>query len=103
MRYSLQTNLQDLITDLTDEQLNQTIEYCRSHKETLTLAWVSTTTEDLQHLLVVCYQEQQDRQAYDYLTKDQLADILGNDNAHYVWDGDDLCYLAHPNCDDRNY
>ena len=84
MRYSLQTNLQDLITDLTDEQLKQTIEYCRSHKETLTLAWVSTTTEDLQYLLVVCYQEQQDRQAYDYLTKDQLADILGNDNAHYV-------------------
>jgi hypothetical protein len=103
MRYSLQTNLQDLITELTDEQLNQTIEWCRSHKETLTLPWVGRTIEDLQYLLIVCYQEQKDRDAYDYLTKDQLADMLGNDNAHYVWDGDDLLYLAHPHCDDRNY
>jgi len=103
MRYSLQNNLMDLITDLTDEQLSQTIEYCRDLKAELTLPWVGSTIEDLQYLLIVCYQEQQDRDAYDYLTKDQLADILGNDNAHYVWDGDDLCYLAHPNCDERNY
>jgi len=102
MRYSLQTNLQELITYLTDEQLSQTIEYCRSCRVKEFMEW-SVITEDLQDLLIVCYQEQMEREAYDYLTKDQLADILGNDNAHYVWDGDDLCYLAHPNCDDRNY
>jgi len=102
MTYNLTTNLQDLITDLSDEQLSQTIEYCRSRKGELTTEW-SVIIEDLQDLLLVCYQEQQQRDAYDYLTKDQLADILGNDNAHYVWDGDDLCYLAHPNCDERNY
>ena len=103
MRYTLQTNLQDLITDLTDEQLSQTIEHCRGRRGELTTEW-SAVIEDLQDLLLVCYQEQQDREATtDYLTMDQLADILGNDNAHYVWNGDDLCYLAHPHCDDRNY
>ena len=102
MQHSLQTNLQELITYLSDEQLSQTIEYCRSRKGELTTEW-SAIIEDLQDLLMVCYQEQMEREAYDYLTKDQLADILGNDNAHYVWDGDDLCYLAHPHCDDRNY
>jgi len=39
----------------------------------------------------------------DYLTQDQVADLLGNDRAHYAWDGDDLFYLAHPDQREENY
>lgn len=98
-----QTNLADLITELSNEQLNQTIEWLRGCRGVIDNEW-SLISDDLKDLLLVCFTEQQDREATtDYLTKDQLADILGNDNAHYVWNGDDLCYLAWPNCNQANY
>ena len=100
MTYNELTNLQELITYLSDEQLQATIEWCRR--------WINPDVdcildEELKDLLVVCHTEQMERKAYDYLTKDQLADLLGNDNAHYAWDGDDLYYLAHPDQKDSNY
>jgi len=103
MTYREQTNLADLITELTDAQLDQTIEWLRGSPAVIDSGW-SAISDDLKDLLLVCFTEQQDREATsDYLTKDQLADILGNDNAHYVWNGDDLCYLAWPNCNQANY
>ena len=39
----------------------------------------------------------------EYLTKDQVADMLGNDQYHHVQDGDDLFYLAHPDQREENY
>ena len=87
-------NLQKLVTYLTDEQLEQTIQWCSAD---------IGNNEDLANLIQVCQLEQIDRKAYDYLTQDQTADLLGNDNAHYVWDGDDLYYLAHPDQHDDNY
>ena len=39
----------------------------------------------------------------DYLTKDQVADLLGNDQYHHVQDGDDLFYLAYPDQREENY
>jgi hypothetical protein len=53
--------------------------------------------------IILLIEEQDHRNNIDYLTQDQTADLLGNDNAHYVWNGDDLYYLAHPEQDDRNY
>ena len=89
-------NLQQLVTYLSDEQLDQTIEWCTVAN--------SDDDEDLINLLQVCIAEQQEREAHDkWLTKDQVADMLGNDSAHYVWDGDDLYYLAHPDQHDDNY
>ena len=95
MTYNELTNLQQLITYLSDEQLQATIEWCTVAN--------SENDEEIMALLNTCWLEQQERKAYDYLTKDQLADLLGNDNAHYVWDGDDLYYLAHPDQHDDNY
>ena len=88
-------NLQQLVTYLSDEQLEQTIEWCTIAND--------ENDEDFMQLLNICVMEQQERKAYDYLTQDQTADLLGNDNAHYVWDGDDLFYLAHPDQNDDNY
>ena len=87
-------NLQQLVTYLTDEQLEHTIRWCSTD---------IGNNEDLANLLQVCQLEQMERKAYDYLTQDQTADLLGNDNAYYVWDGDDLYYLAHPDQHDDNY
>ena len=103
MTYREQSNLADLITELTDAQLDQTIEWLRGTAAVNGSEW-SAISDDLKGLLLVCFTEQQDREATtNYLTKDQLADILGHDNAHYVWNSDDLCYLAHPNCNQANY
>ena len=88
-------NLQQLITYLSDEQLQQTIEWCTVAND--------ENDEEITQLLNICAMELQERQACDYLTQDQTADLLGNDNAHYVWDGDDLYYLAHPDQNDDNY
>ena len=93
--YDQLCNLQQLVTYLSDEQLEQTIEWCTVAN--------SDCDEEIMQLLNICVAEQQERQAYDYLTLDQTADLLGNDNAHYVWDGDDLYYLAHPDQNDDNY
>ena len=93
--YDQLCNLQQLITYLSDEQLQQTIEWC-------TIA-NSDNDEEIMQLLNICIDEQIERKAYDYLTLDQTADLLGNDNAYYVWDGDDLFYLAHPDQREENY
>ena len=88
-------NLQKLVTYLTDEQLEQTIEWCSAD---------IGNNEDLANLIQVCMAEQQERESHGkWLTKDQVADLLGNNSAHYVWDGDDLFYLAHPDKNDDNY
>jgi len=99
MTYDQLTNLQQLITYLSDKQLEETLEWCAIAIDYDT----SVDDEEVLQLQSVCWLEQQERKAFDYLTKDQLADLLGNDSAHYAWDGDDLRYLAHPHCDDRNY
>lgn len=39
----------------------------------------------------------------EYLTQDQVADMLGNDQYHHVQDGDDLFYLAYPDQREENY
>jgi len=39
----------------------------------------------------------------EYLTKDQVADLLGNDQYYHVQDGDDLFYLAYPDQREENY
>ena len=93
--YDQLCNLQQLITYLSDEQLEQTIEWCTIAND--------ENDEEIMQLLDICAMERQERQAWDYLTQDQTADLLGNDNAHYVWDGDDLFYLAHPDQNDSNY
>jgi len=93
--YDQLCNLQELLTYMTDEQLEGLInehiildgKYNISGAELINLCWL----------------ELQERKAYDYLTQDQTADLLGNDSAHYVWDGDDLYYLAHPDQNDDNY
>jgi hypothetical protein len=88
--------LQQLVSQMTDEQLQETINQYH-------IICNGTYNTDDSELLNLCWLEQQQRKAYDYLTQDQTADLLGNDNAHYVWDGDDLFYLAHPDQDDSNY
>ena len=93
--YDQLCNLQQLITYLSDEQLQQTIDWC--------IVANSENDEDFIQLLNICAMELQERRAYDYLTQDQVADMLGNDNAHYAWDGDDLFYLAHPDQREDNY
>ena len=86
--YDQLCNLQQLVTYLSDEQLDQTLEWC---------SIANSDDEEIMQLQSVCWLEQQERQALtDYLTKDQLAELVGNDNAHYVWDSDDLYHLAHP-------
>ena len=99
MTYDELTNLQQLVTYLTDKQLEETIEWCNIAIDHDT----SVDDEEVMQLLNICVMEEQERKAYDYLTQDQTADLLGNDNAHYVWDGDDLYYLAHPDQHDDNY
>lgn len=93
--YDQLCNLQQLITYLSDEQLQQTIQWC--------IVANDDNDEEIMQLMNLCIDEQMERQAYDYLTQDQTADLLGNDNAYYVWDGDDLFYLAHPDQNDDNY
>ena len=93
--YDQLCNLQQLITYLSDEQLQQTIEWCTIAND--------CNDEEIMQLLNICIDEQIERKAYDYLTLDQTADLLGNDNAYYVWDGDDLFYLAHPDQREENY
>tara|TARA_R100001460_G_scaffold56563_1_gene96247 strand:+ start:300 stop:641 length:342 start_codon:yes stop_codon:yes gene_type:complete len=93
--YEQLCNLQKLVTHLTDEQLEQTIQWC-----TITN---SDNDDEVMQLMNTCINEQIERLAWDYLTQEQTADLLGNDNAHYVWDGDDLFYLAHPDQHDDNY
>ena len=93
--YDQLCNLQQLITYLSDEQLQQTIEWC--------IVANDDNDEEIMQLMNICIDEQIERKAYDYLTKDQVADMLGNDNAHYAWDGDDLFFLAHPDQRDDNY
>ena len=98
--YDQLCNLQQLITYLTDKQLEETLEWCAVAIDYDT----SVDDEEILQLQSVCWLEQQEREAHDkWLTKDQLADMLGNDNAHYAWDGDDLYYLAHPDQNDDNY
>jgi len=92
--YDQLCNLQQLITYLSDEQLEQTIQWCIAF---------SLFDDEIRQLMSTCIDEQMERRAWDYLTQDQTADLLGNDNAHYVWDGDDLFYLAHPDQNDDNY
>ena len=95
MTYDELTNLQQLITYLTDKQLEETLEWC---------SIANSDDEEIMQLQSACWLEQQEREAHDkWLTKDQVADMLGNDNAHYVWDGDDLFHLAHPDQNDSNY
>ena len=93
--YDQLCNLQQLITYLSDEQLQQAIEWC--------IVANDDNDEEIMQLLNICIDEQIERQSWYYLTQDQTADLLGNDNAYYVWDGDDLFYLAHPDQNDDNY
>ena len=79
---------------MTDEQLEETI------NDHIILGGDDISGADLINL---CWLELQERKAYDYLTQEQTAELLGNDRAHYVWDGDDLFYLAHPDQHDNNY
>ena len=86
----------DIIPTLSDTELQDAIDnylYLNEH-DLIRLQW-GTNSPTLLNWVLACARELGDRQAEtDYLTRDQMADLLGNDAYIHCNDYEDLEYIS---------
>ena len=86
------------IKTLSDTELQAAIDnYMYLHEQDLIRAQWGTNSPTLLNWVLACARELGDRQVEtDYLTRDQMADLLGNDAYIHCNDYEDLEYISSP-------